>query len=145
MIIVPTTRVRNRKGWPWAVFAGNTYLFLGLERVGGVVVYDITHPQHPAFMAYLNNRDFSGDAEAFTAGDLGPEGLKFVPASDTPTRTPWLIVGNEVSGTTTLYDLGTILVPAADDYEVDSATSDSITFSYGEDDRRRRKHRRRTL
>jgi hypothetical protein len=38
------------------------------------------------------------------AGDLGPEGIKFVPASDSPTRTPLLVVGNEVSGTTTDYE-----------------------------------------
>lgn len=114
-------------------FGGNTYLFLGLERVGGIVVYDITHPQHPAFMFFINNRDFDGVAEEFTAGDLGPEGLKFLPAEGTSTRTPWLLVGNEVSGTTTIYDLGTMLIPAADDYEFDGATSDAISFAWGEE------------
>ena len=39
------------------------------------------------------------------AGDLGPEGLEFVPAALSPTRKPLLIVGNEVSGTTTVYEI----------------------------------------
>jgi hypothetical protein len=38
------------------------------------------------------------------AGDLGPEGIKFVPAAHSPTRKPLVIVGNEVSGTTTVYE-----------------------------------------
>jgi hypothetical protein len=84
---------------------GRTYLFLGLERIGGVVIFDITDPTSPQFVEYVNNRDFGGDAEAFTAGDLGPEGLKFIPASASPTHRPMLAVGNEVSGSTTLYEV----------------------------------------
>ncbi|BES73395.1 hypothetical protein RE428_44130 [Marinobacter nanhaiticus D15-8W] len=85
-----------------------TFAFIGLERVGGIVVYDITDPQSPKFVQYLNNRDFSvsqTDLEAGMAGDLGPEGLVFIPSDNSPTGQPLLAVGNEVSGTTTLYTI----------------------------------------
>lgn len=80
-----------------------TYAFVGLERIGGVMVYDISDPAAPTFVQYVNNRDFSGDAEAGTAGDLGPEGLIFISADDSPTDAPLLVVTNEVSGSTTIY------------------------------------------
>jgi 2',3'-cyclic-nucleotide 2'-phosphodiesterase/3'-nucleotidase/5'-nucleotidase len=82
---------------------GRTYAFVGLERIGGVMVYDITDPKQSAFVTYVNNRDFAGSPTGGTAGDLGPEGLEFIPADRSPTGEPMLAVGNEVSGTTTLY------------------------------------------
>lgn len=82
---------------------GKTYAFIGLERVGGIMVYDIDSPHDARFVDYVNNRNFDGDAEAGTAGDLGPEGLTFIPAADSPIRLPLLVVANEVSGTTTIF------------------------------------------
>lgn len=87
---------------------GRTYAFLGLERIGGVMVYEVTNPRAPVFVDYLNPRDFGGDAASGTAGDLGPEGLEFVPASQSPTGAPLLIVTNEVSGTTSLLQIDRI-------------------------------------
>jgi 5'-nucleotidase len=92
---------------------GRTYAFVGLERVGGVVVHDITNPRKPTFVTYVNNRDVAVDMSTATdvptdlarAGDLGPEGLTFLPAATSPTGRPMLAVGNEVSGTTTLLDI----------------------------------------
>ena len=81
----------------------HTYAFIGLERVGGIMVYRITNPRRPQFVQYINNRDFAGDAKAGTAGDLGPEGLVFIPAQESPNAEPLLAVTNEVSGSTTLY------------------------------------------
>lgn len=86
----------------------HTYVFIGLERVGGIMVYDVTRPWAPQFVQYVNNRDFDGDAEAGTAGDLGPEGIAFIPATDSPDGQPMLAVANEVSGTTTLYSIENI-------------------------------------
>jgi len=37
------------------------------------------------------------------AGDLGPEGIIFIAPEDSPTAQPLVVVGNEVSGTTTAY------------------------------------------
>lgn len=85
------------------VIDGRTYVFVGLERMGGIMVFDITDLRAPAFVTYRLDRDFSGDPKKGTAGDLGPEGVRFVPAAESHTGTNLLIVGNEVSGTTTIY------------------------------------------
>ena len=85
------------------VIDGVTYAFVGLERIGGVMIYDISNPRAPRYIDYVNNRDFSGDAEAGTAGDIAPEGVKFVPADQSPTGQPLVLVANEVSGSTSVY------------------------------------------
>lgn len=85
---------------------GKTYAFIGLERVGGIMVYDISTPAKAKFVQYLNNRDFSIEpGEGVDAGDLSPEGFDFVPAHRSPNGKPLLLVGNEVSGTTTIYQV----------------------------------------
>ncbi|GAA4425441.1 choice-of-anchor I family protein [Georgenia halophila] len=95
---------------------GRTYAFVGLERVGGLMVYDITDPAGATFVTYVNNRDFAYSVEdaddpasaLAAAGDLGPEGLAFVPAADSPIGDAMVIVGNEVSGTTTYFSVTSI-------------------------------------
>jgi hypothetical protein len=83
---------------------GKPYAFVGLERVGGVIVYDVSDPLNPSLVLYDNStRDFTGDAELGTAGDLGPEGLEVVLAPDSPNGEPLLIVANEVSGSIRIY------------------------------------------
>jgi hypothetical protein len=90
---------------------GRTVAFIGLERVGGIMAYDITNPYKVKFLSYINNRDFSVDAQLPDdssnplAGDLGPEGLVFIPASKSPNGKPLVAVGNEVSGTTTIFQV----------------------------------------
>ncbi|WP_251452345.1 choice-of-anchor I family protein [Microbacterium sp. Marseille-Q6648] len=103
-----------------------TYAFIGFERVGGVAVFDITDPAASAFVTYVNNRDFSISVEdaadpaavLSAAGDLGPEGLAFIPAATSATGTPLLAVGNEVSGTTTLFEITDLLAPATTEVTV---------------------------
>lgn len=93
---------------------GQNFAFIGLERVGGIMVYNVTNPQNPQFVQYLNNRDFYADqaaVESGKAGDLGPEGLAFISAADSPNGQPMLAVGNEVSGTTTLYGIDVVSRP----------------------------------
>lgn len=75
--------------------------FIGLERSGGIMIYDITDPNAAVFIDYVLDRDFSTEIEQ--AGDLGPEGMVFIPAADNPMNAPLLAVASEVSGTTTLY------------------------------------------
>jgi len=84
---------------------GDTYAFIGLERIGGVAVYDINNPRCPVFVDYANSRDFSAAVNTPAAGDLGPEGLIFIKDEDSPTCKPLLVVGNEISGTTTVYEI----------------------------------------
>ena len=84
---------------------GRTYAFVGLERVSAIAVIDVTDPTAGRVAGYASNRDETGDAEAGTAGDLGPEGILFVPGEDSPTGQLLLIVGNEVSGTTTIWQV----------------------------------------
>ncbi len=99
------------------VLDGKTYAFIGLERTGGIMVYDVSNPTEPSFVQYINNRDFSvefdtdedGDPDPTpeqlsAAGDLAPEGFVFISPEDSPNREALLVVGNEISGTTTVYE-----------------------------------------
>ena len=69
----------------------------------------MTDPYNVRFAGYTNNRDFSAvidlDVAPAAAGDLGPEGIVFIPAADSPTGEPMIAVSNEISGTTTLYSI----------------------------------------
>lgn len=76
-----------------------TYAFIGIERVGGIMMYDITRPNAPEFVQYSNERDFSEDIK----GDVSPEGLAFIPASTSITGLPTLLAAHEVSGTVTAF------------------------------------------
>lgn len=79
-------------------FGAKTFAFIGLERVGGVMVYDVSTPTAPVFVTYLNTR-------TGTTGDLGPEGLALITADKSPNGKPLLVVGNEISGTTAIFQL----------------------------------------
>lgn len=81
------------------------YLFLGLERIGGIMVYDVSNPSSPSFVQYINTRDFSGDPLNDTAGDLSPEGLKFIPAWESPNHKPLLVASYEISGSTRVFEI----------------------------------------
>lgn len=93
---------------------GKQYAFIGLERQGGIIVYDVTIPSAPVYQSYINNRDFSepvctlvdeGDCDNgvynTAAGDLGPESIDYF----TRIGKHFIAVGNEVSGTTTVYQI----------------------------------------
>lgn len=87
---------------------GRTFAFVGLERIGGVMVYDISNPQNARFVQYINTRDFTIDPDGVAVNDSGAEGLAFIAASDSPIDQPLLVVGNEVSGTTVIFRIDTI-------------------------------------
>jgi 2',3'-cyclic-nucleotide 2'-phosphodiesterase / 3'-nucleotidase / 5'-nucleotidase len=98
------TRSDNRgpepEGVDVGVINGRTYAFIGLERASGLMVYDITNPTAPQFIQYTTNNNFNGQP----SNDLSPEGIKFIPANKSPNGKPLVAVGNEVSGSTTLYE-----------------------------------------
>ncbi|MGA0332390.1 MAG: choice-of-anchor I family protein [Kiritimatiellia bacterium] len=85
---------------------GVPVLFLGLERVGGVMAFDLRNPEAPEFIQYVNTRNFDGDPKTDTAGDLAPEGLVFVPAAESPNGKALLIVSYEVSGSIAVFQIG---------------------------------------
>ncbi|WP_138432959.1 choice-of-anchor I family protein [Winogradskyella algicola] len=85
---------------------GSYYAFVLLERIGGVMIYDVTIPSAPVFIQYLNSRDaIAGGQEG---GDLGPEGIVFVNENDSPTGTALIVVSNEVSATLSIYSLDNV-------------------------------------
>lgn len=84
---------------------GRTFAFIGVERVGGVMVYDVSNPYAPLFVNYANNRNFANPFNIAAAGDLGPEGLVFISAEESPNGQPLLVTANELSGTTTIYQI----------------------------------------
>ncbi|MFN4286031.1 MAG: choice-of-anchor I family protein [Lacibacter sp.] len=68
----------------------NNLLFVGLERGNAVMVYDVTNPVKPRYLQWLNT-------------GVGPEGVLFVPAPDSPIRKSLLIVSSETDGFVKIY------------------------------------------
>lgn len=79
---------------------GKTYAYIGLERIGGVMVYDISDPEKAEFVNYINSREFENAVQ----GDVSPEGLCFVSAKDSKTGNALLLTACEVSGTLAVYE-----------------------------------------
>lgn len=92
------------EGLAVADVGGRRILFVGLERPGGVIAWDITDPRAPTLATYANRRAPQAD-RLDAAGDLGPEGLLLIPATASPTGKPLLLVCNEVSGTLTVLEI----------------------------------------
>lgn len=84
---------------------GRQLAFIALERIGGIVVYDVTNPADPSLLEYVNNRSFQFLPGTPESGDQGPEGLVFVPAHSSPNHKPLLLVANEVSGSVTIFEI----------------------------------------
>jgi hypothetical protein len=93
-----TTRGPEPEGVALARIEGHWHAFVSFERIGGVIVYDVTDPAAPVFVQYVNPAP---------AVDKAPEGVLFVKKGGSPTGKPLLIVANEVSGTTTIYEVAT--------------------------------------
>ncbi|AFZ44988.1 Endonuclease/exonuclease/phosphatase [Halothece sp. PCC 7418] len=119
------------------VIEGTPYAFIGLERIGGIMVYNLSDPTSPEFVQYINNRNFvddNGDPISVqledeslnpAAGDLGPEGFDFISAEESPNGQPLLAVGNEISGSTTLYGIN--IANEEPENQPPVASADSLT------------------
>ncbi|WP_404786995.1 choice-of-anchor I family protein [Altericista sp. CCNU0014] len=92
------SRSDNKGPEPEGVVVGvinnRTYAFIGLERVGDVIVYEVTDPRNPAFVQYIN-----------TPEDSSVEGLTFIAAADSPTGKPLLVTASEVSNTVAIFEI----------------------------------------
>lgn len=103
---------------------GNAYLFVSLERVGGVMAFNINDPETPEYMGYYNNRDVETDGP-----DRGAEGMIYIDAEISPNGNGLLILANEVSSTLSIYQVNSCLSLT----EIDITTTDDATgFCEGE-------------
>ncbi len=84
---------------------GRNYIFVMLERIGGVVVYEAGNPAAPTFVQYINTRNFGANGNTAAAGDRGAEAARVVPAELSPNGKPLLIVSNEVSGSLRVFEI----------------------------------------
>lgn len=89
------------------------YAFIGLERVGGVAVFNVTDPTQPIFETYVNNRDTTPDIEN-PNGDLAPEGMIYIRPEDNAANVGLIVVANEVSSTVAVYTLQNDLLSTED-------------------------------
>ncbi|MBB1486064.1 choice-of-anchor I family protein [Oceanospirillum sediminis] len=76
------------------------FAYIGLEKQGGIFVYDITNPYQPRQVEYFNDINYEQKPE--NAGDLEPEGM----VTFEQNGVPYLAVANEMSATVSLYQLG---------------------------------------
>ncbi len=74
---------------------GRDYAFIGFERTGGIMVYDISNPESPAFVQWVNT----------APADISPEGILFVKAEHSPTGNPLLVVNYEITGTVRVFEI----------------------------------------
>lgn len=112
------TRSDNKGPEPEAavtgVIDGTPYAFIGLERTNGVMMFDVSLPAAPRFVQYL-----------VSPGDVGPEGLQFISAADSPNGRPLVLVSSEISGTVTIMEVS---LPSTL-----TLTDGSVTFTEGEE------------
>ena len=101
------SRSANKGPEPEALTVGQvgdkTYAFIGMERLGGIFVYDVTNPYGAKFVDYVINRDLTEGGDLI--GDSAPEGMAFVDAIKSPTGHALVIIGNEVSGTVSVWQV----------------------------------------
>jgi 2',3'-cyclic-nucleotide 2'-phosphodiesterase (5'-nucleotidase family) len=116
-----------------AKIGDSTYAFIGLERIGGMMVYNITNPAAPYFCSYINTRNFAQTPGLNSGGDLGPEGVLFIPKAQSPNGADLIVLSNEISGTVSIYQVGrrsTVQILHASDFEASvSAIQDAPRFA----------------
>jgi len=89
---------------------GRMWMVVGLERDGGLMLYDMTNPTAPEFKSYINTSDPAGNLLQSTkkkaaAGDVSPEGILIISPKDSPTGKALVIASYELSGTVGIYEI----------------------------------------
>ena len=93
------------------------------------MTYDITDPTNASYVNYINTRDFSedpnqiGEEISHLTGDVAPEGMYFISAENSPSKTPILLCAFEVSGTVSAYSVGEMPIKVEDNIEDDTEDS----------------------
>ena len=99
--VIDENRSDNKGPEPEAIAVGEvdgkTLAFVGLERDGGIMIYDISNPRKARFVDYIDSAE---------AGDASPEVISFIAPEDSLTGTAQIAVSYEMSGTTALYNIG---------------------------------------
>jgi hypothetical protein len=90
------------------VVAGRQFVFGVAERIGGLFAICVDTPASPSFEGYVNSRIFTALPSSGNAGDLGSEGVCFVPAAQSPNGYPLVLVANEISGTLSVFQVNAI-------------------------------------
>lgn len=90
------------EGVATAIINGNNYLFVSLERVGGVMLFNVDVPSAPVYVGYYNNR-----SAASNGPDRGAEGIIIIKKEDSPTGRDIVILANEISSTLSVFDINT--------------------------------------
>ncbi len=135
-VISPDGEVDNRsdaKGpEPEAIEIGKigdtTLAFIGLERTGEVMIYDISDPENARFLDFIDGR---------AGGNVSPEIIDFIAPEDSATGEAQIAVSYEVSGSTAVYDLPfgeTVKGGFRDDVLVGSIGKDKIFGRAGDDE-----------
>jgi DNA-binding beta-propeller fold protein YncE len=89
---------------------GRMWMVVGLERDGGLMLYDMTNPTRPEFKSYINTSDAAGNILQSTkkkaaAGDISPEGILIISPKDSPTGKALVLASYELSGTVGIYEI----------------------------------------
>ncbi len=93
-----------------AKIENKVYAFIGLERIGGVFMYDITDPANATYITYVNNRDFSVmDPTSQAIGDLGCEDVIVIDSASSGDGNYYIVTSNEVSGTVSVFELSGVV------------------------------------
>ena len=110
-----TSKGPEPEGLATAVVDGRRILAVGLERPGGVMLWDASDPASPRSLGCFGRFDPSVDpaTDLGKAGDIAPEGVVILPADAVPGGTALLVTCNEVSGTTSMWAIERDAMPAA--------------------------------
>ncbi|MGF7215728.1 hypothetical protein GGR92_001868 [Spirosoma lacussanchae] len=91
------------EGVTTAIINGRAYAFIALERIGGVMVYDVTVPTAPQFVTYSVNR--TAPTATAATDDRGAEGIVYISAADSPNGKGLVLLANEVSNSVSVYQI----------------------------------------